>query len=304
MSPTRSRSAIAAATLACLAAPLAAASIDDLTGWTLVEDPPDPGFSATVEGPASVLLEAADTEVPSGTDIGYQSVDGQDVEASTAGFAFDPAQSFSIAIDYAITFGGTPVGGLGIGLGIGEDRDGANSAGVALLTQDGGTVAVGGAARIDDVTQPLLPIFTLAQRSGSFFVTYDAASGNVAVGVGPAGANVPSATRTFTAIQPQWPGEFLFPAFFLRSDDELGAPWTQGTAEARFSNLRVLAGAPIEIQPPCPGDADGNGVVDLADLNTVLGAWGDGGPTGDLDGSGVVDVADLNLVLGAFGSAC
>ena len=57
---------------------------------------------------------------------------------------------------------------------------------------------------------------------------------------------------------------------------------------------------------PCPGDANGDGVVNFADLNVVLGQFGTSGPglAGDVNGDGTVNFADLNLVLSAFGSSC
>jgi endonuclease/exonuclease/phosphatase family metal-dependent hydrolase len=59
-------------------------------------------------------------------------------------------------------------------------------------------------------------------------------------------------------------------------------------------------------EPACPGDATGDGSVDLADLNLVLANFGTtpgtGGP-GDVDCSGAVDLADLNLILANFGCA-
>lgn len=55
---------------------------------------------------------------------------------------------------------------------------------------------------------------------------------------------------------------------------------------------------------PCPGDASGDGEVDLADLNLVLANFGQSTSEGDTNGDGVVDLADLNTVLGAFGSSC
>jgi len=56
--------------------------------------------------------------------------------------------------------------------------------------------------------------------------------------------------------------------------------------------------------PGLPGDANGDGVVDFADLSIVLGEFGQTGEglKGDLNGDGVVDFADLSIVLGAFGS--
>ena len=49
--------------------------------------------------------------------------------------------------------------------------------------------------------------------------------------------------------------------------------------------------------PEIPGDLNGDGVVDAADLAIMLGAWGTAGP-GDLNGDGVVDAADLAILLG------
>ena len=49
-----------------------------------------------------------------------------------------------------------------------------------------------------------------------------------------------------------------------------------------------------------PGDLDGNGVVDGADLATLLNSWGQGGPA-DLNGDGTVDAADMAVLLNNFG---
>ena len=56
----------------------------------------------------------------------------------------------------------------------------------------------------------------------------------------------------------------------------------------------------------CPGDVNGDGVVNFADLNAVLGVFGHLGDVipGDLDLDGDVDFADLNQVLSNFGVDC
>lgn len=57
----------------------------------------------------------------------------------------------------------------------------------------------------------------------------------------------------------------------------------------------------------CVGDLNGDGVVDLADLATLLAHFGAGGATGadgDLDGDQDVDLADLAQLLSAFGTTC
>ncbi|MFI4853551.1 MAG: M12 family metallo-peptidase, partial [Phycisphaerales bacterium JB065] len=62
-------------------------------------------------------------------------------------------------------------------------------------------------------------------------------------------------------------------------------------------NLLVQCGS------SCSGDLDGNGSIDLADLNLVLANFG-GGTGGDANGDGNTDLADLNIVLAAFGTDC
>lgn len=55
---------------------------------------------------------------------------------------------------------------------------------------------------------------------------------------------------------------------------------------------------------PCDGDATGDNIVDLADLNLVLANFGEATSEGDVTGDDLVDLADLNLVLANFGTTC
>ena len=58
--------------------------------------------------------------------------------------------------------------------------------------------------------------------------------------------------------------------------------------------------------PPTPGDVNGDGCVDDADLLAVLFAFGQTGSglPEDVNVDGVVDDADLLTVLFAFGQGC
>ncbi len=58
--------------------------------------------------------------------------------------------------------------------------------------------------------------------------------------------------------------------------------------------------------PELAGDLDGNGVVDLIDLSTLLTEFGQSGSglIGDLDGNNVVDLIDLSMLLANFGASC
>ncbi len=63
----------------------------------------------------------------------------------------------------------------------------------------------------------------------------------------------------------------------------------------------------FQLPHSCPGDANGDGVIDFIDLNAVLSAFGTTGPpgySGDFNNDGSVDFLDLNAVLSFFGSAC
>lgn len=74
--------------------------------------------------------------------------------------------------------------------------------------------------------------------------------------------------------------------------------FSNGTCDAVFRAYAV----------PCPGDLDGSGAVDLADLTTLLSNFGTlAGATaamGDLDGDGDVDLNDLTSLMSLFGTSC
>jgi hypothetical protein len=54
----------------------------------------------------------------------------------------------------------------------------------------------------------------------------------------------------------------------------------------------------------CPGDANGDRVVDFADITAELSNWNQGGPAGDADTSCHVNFADVTATLSNFGAAC
>ncbi len=219
--------------------------IIDFAEWTQIQDPADANFVGSVDSASQITLSAIGGPVPAATDIGYQSVNGNTAADSTSGYAFDPSADFSVAVDFSLSVSG--IGGLGVGFGIGEDQNGSNSAGVAMLTANGmPLLSFVGAARIDDVNETPQLILA-AQNSGRLVVSYIAASGDVQVGVSTNGDDTPEGTVTFFGIQNSWNNEPLLPSFFLRSDNTLGSAWTSGTADAVFSGFHVIDGIPIAI---------------------------------------------------------
>jgi len=72
----------------------------------------------------------------------------------------------------------------------------------------------------------------------------------------------------------------------------------QFTAIGVDTRIRIAAfeGCPEGVA--VPGDLDGDGVVNGADLSILLSAWGSADPTADIDGDGIVGAADLSVLLG------
>lgn len=235
----------------CSCVGAAEGAIGDFTAWTLVEDPADPNFSASATS-TSATLGAGAGAVPLATDIGFQSVDGATVGGSSVGFAFSAASDFAVAIDFDASFV-TGAGILSLGFGVGVDGAGADSAGVAMATQNGAPLAAfGGAARVGDVDQTPIVLAVGASLSGSMFVSYDASSGDVTVGASQTpGAASASSSGTFAGIAQQWSAGDLLASFFIRSGPTIG--WQGGDASVVFSNLRVTSGSAFEV--PAPGGA-------------------------------------------------
>jgi hypothetical protein len=68
----------------------------------------------------------------------------------------------------------------------------------------------------------------------------------------------------------------------------------------------INADGTLGADAPCPGDTNGDNMVNFSDLNTVLSEFGltGLGLSGDLNNDGTVNFADLNAVLSAFGDDC
>ena len=62
------------------------------------------------------------------------------------------------------------------------------------------------------------------------------------------------------------------------------------------NRIAAFEGCPEVVSTP--GDLDGDGVVNAADLSILLSAWGGADPNADIDGNGVVGAADLTVLLG------
>lgn len=76
------------------------------------------------------------------------------------------------------------------------------------------------------------------------------------------------------------------------------------TAGACFRMCPSLAPGGCQAIVPCPGDANGDRVVNFADVSSVVTFWGLPGPSGDANRDGLVDFSDITSVLENWGVVC
>jgi uncharacterized membrane protein len=205
---------------------------------------------------------------------------------------------------------GMPGNASGYGEVNGSNGDGS----ILVGTANGASASSSGAfvARPDDGVQllGLLPTSSSA-NGGALDVTED---GRVVVGYQREGFG---GSQSFTATY--WTAETGLVA--LKDHlNELGAgipeAFTLAAAMSMSDDGRVICGwgyegifflqeAWVVVLPggpdACPADFNGDGQVDGADLNGLLGAWGTLDPDFDLTGDGRIDGADLLELLSAWG---
>jgi hypothetical protein len=87
--------------------------------------------------------------------------------------------------------------------------------------------------------------------------------------------------------------------------------WVSTTANTETITLKAASAGlilhgPTDYEtteaPGIPGDINGDGVVDTADLGILIGVFGTNTPGADINGDMIVDTADLGILIGNFGS--
>ena len=79
--------------------------------------------------------------------------------------------------------------------------------------------------------------------------------------------------------------------------------YAERVADETFHDYAAVTVTSITPAPACPGDFDGGGLVDGADLGVLLAQWGAcPGCQPDLNGDGIVDGADLGVLLAGWGA--
>ncbi len=91
-------------------------------------------------------------------------------------------------------------------------------------------------------------------------------------------------------------GDFILPSSSGRVRFRAQDLGTGSVVEAAIDEFRVVS----EGCPAPPGDLNGDGRVDAADLALLLAAWAATGGPADLDGNGVVEAGDLAVLLASW----
>ncbi|MCA9291456.1 MAG: S8 family serine peptidase [Phycisphaerales bacterium] len=100
------------------------------------------------------------------------------------------------------------------------------------------------------------------------------------------------------SVDPSLTHDDIASVLMATADDVEGPGEDLLTGAGRVNALEAV----LAVLPPTPGDLDGDGDVDPADLAALLSAWGAcPGCPADLDGDGTVGPADLAVLLGNWG---
>ena len=89
-----------------------------------------------------------------------------------------------------------------------------------------------------------------------------------------------------------------------------GGTWTSPAALYASGDFDAAGGVSVDFiaawTPAIPGDLNGDGCVDQADLGILLADWGCSGGEcpGDCDGDGDTDQSDLGVLLTHWGEGC
>ncbi len=182
--------------------------------------------------------------------------------------------------------------------------DNSSSDGCNSDVDEGSTILTSGVIDLADIDSPVLSYarwfsntYGAAPNTDTFVVEYstNGSSWSILETVGPNGPDVDGGW-----VRVEWDldgiigGAEQMQLRFTASD--IGSS-TQSVVEAGVDGIIVSATDCDDVGTP--GDANGDGTVDVNDILAVIAAWGQScnGCLEDLDGSGYVDVSDLLLVI-------
>lgn len=173
------------------------------------------------------------------------------------------------------------------------DRDDDDLIVVGGVDADDRRASFSSYGRSVDFTAPAVNILTTGATSDNSYLYYSGTSLAVSLASG-LGTLVWSYNRALTPDDVE--------RILKDGCDDLGQPGEDNVyGYGRIDLRRSLELSP----PPCLGDLNGDGTVEIQDLAILLADFGcAGGCEGDVDGDGDTDQADLAALLGVYGHEC
>ncbi len=243
--------------------------------------------------------------------LGTEIVLREEFEASIVGWTVQSDAAVGVSGSFvAADPNGTAVAG---GIAAPEDDATSGDAFVAFVTGNGPPGAAAGAWDVDFGTTRLIsPTIDLGGQdaiiSYAAWVFCDDPVGSAQndpmyVEVSNDGGVTYWLAMTVTDTNHAWKvqtfrvSDFVAPSSNVKVRFSIGDPQNNSITEGGVDNFQVEL---VLCPSACPGDLDGSGAVDGADLGDLLAAWGNGG-NADLNDDGVVDGADLGELLSLWG---
>lgn len=227
---------------------------------------------------------------------GYFTIDVDDVDTLGTITAYDHIVKLDEPINLVVSWGF--LGRLTVNLNGFETYNPAPGAPVGPfgIVQPGGSFSIPGVPSAQnglfDYTATGIPCALLQSQTPPLPCTGNGDLSQQPSGVTTLGGTISSAARVVTIVSQINQTVPIDP-----TNPSIGAMTFTGT----------VRGSVLVPVPPCTGDINADGVVNVQDLTVFLAQFGGSVPNGtggDLDGNGVVNVQDLTLFLGAFGHVC
>jgi hypothetical protein len=144
-------------------------------------------------------------------------------------------------------------------------------------------------------------------NTGNTFGECPQATLNFLNGANPAGVRFcddPTNEVWYSTLNVSGQSGIKYVALVIPQGNQYGQDPTLNASNRTSSSLRYTNITDVRVIAGIPGDVNGDGCVDDADLLIVLFNFGNAGGQGDVNGDNIVDDADLLIVLFNFGSGC
>jgi hypothetical protein len=244
-------------------------------------------FAFGLRNPFRISFDAATGDLYAG-DVGQRSVESVDRVVAGGNYGWNLKEG-SFLYDPAVNFSG-PINSV--------EPDLPGKDGLTLAQRLGLIDPIAEYDHIEgrSVTCGYVARGPLASALAGRLVFGDFTAGKL-LSIDPGGAGVITLLRVDAAGDPAPTRVYSF------AEDLSGDLYILGGTASGDGVILKIVGA---IADPCPGDTNGDNIVNFADLNAVLSAFGQSGAglPADLNGDGVVNFSDLNAVLSAFGTGC